>query len=51
MKRRFFMAASATAAAAASAPAQSQGDKIRLGVIGCGRRGRNILRPVLTFKD
>ena len=50
MERRKFMAVSATVAAA-SAQAQEQGGKIRLGVIGCGRRGRSNLRSVLKLSD
>ncbi len=48
MQRRIFMAASATAAAA-TARADSRGDRIRLGIIGCGRRGRNNLRSILKL--
>ncbi len=51
MQRRTFMAATASATTAATARAQSQGDKIRLGVIGCGRRGRSNLRSVLKLTD
>ena len=51
MVRRSFLAASV---AAPSFAAQAQSDshgKIRLGVIGCGRRGRNNLRSVLKFPE
>ena len=51
MERRRFMAAGATAAIAAAAPGQTAADRIRLGVIGCGRRGRNNLRSVLRFSE
>ena len=51
MQRRTFFMATASASAAASARAQSEEDKIRLGVIGCGRRGQNNLRSVLKLKD
>ena len=51
MKRRTFVAASAALAASGAARGDNHGDKIRLGVIGCGRRGRNNLRSVLRLKD
>ena len=51
MKRRTFVAASAALAAAGSARGDNHGDKIRLGVIGCGRRGRNNLRSILRLAD
>lgn len=51
MRRRTFVAASAALAAAGSARGDNNGDKIRLGVIGCGRRGRNNLRSVLRLAD
>ncbi len=52
MERRSFVAASAAATvAAATSRAATSGDKIRLGVIGCGRRGRNNLRSILKLKD
>ena len=51
MKRRTFVAASAALAASGVARAANDGDKIRLGVIGCGRRGRNNLRSILRLKD
>ena len=51
MKRRTFVAASAALAAAGSVRGDNHGDKIRLGVIGCGRRGRNNLRSVLRLAD
>ena len=52
MQRRSFVAASAVATAAASAAsAASPNGKIRLGVIGCGRRGRSNLRSVLKLTD
>ncbi len=51
MKRRTFVAASAALAASGAARGDSDGDKIRLGVIGCGRRGRNNLRSVLRLTD
>ncbi len=51
MKRRTFVAASAALAASGVARGDNHGDKIRLGVIGCGRRGRNNLRSVLRLKD
>ena len=51
MKRRTFVAASAALAASGIARGQDRGDKIRLGVIGCGRRGRNNLRSVLRLQD
>lgn len=44
------MAASAAATTVATARAQSK-PKIRLGVIGCGRRGRNNLRSILKLQD
>ena len=51
MERRTFVAASAALAAAGSARGDNHGAKIRLGVIGCGRRGRNNLRSVLRLTD
>ncbi len=51
MKRRTFVAASAALAASGAARGDNHGDKIRLGVIGCGRRGRNNLRSILRLKD
>ena len=52
MQRRSFMAASAAATAVATAAsAASPSGKIRLGVIGCGRRGRSNLRSVLKLAD
>lgn len=52
MERRSFVAASAAlAATAATARGQSSQDKIRLGVIGCGRRARSNLRSVLKLSD
>ncbi len=50
MERRNFMAVSATAAVAA-AQAHGQTKRIRLGLIGCGRRGRSNLRSVLKMTD
>ena len=44
------MAASATAAAV-TARADNHGDRIRLGIIGCGRRGRNNLRSILKLTE
>ncbi len=51
MQRRNFLAASAALAAAVPSTAQSGPGRIRLGVIGCGRRGRNNLRSVLKLAD
>ena len=52
MKRRAFVAAASAAAASSALPAQTAaGGKIRLGVIGCGRRGRSNLRSVLKLAD
>ena len=52
MKRRSFVAAASAAAASSALPAQTAGGKkIRLGVIGCGRRGRSNLRSVLKLSD
>ncbi len=51
MQRRSFVAATAAVAARTASRAQSRPDKIRLGVIGCGRRGRNNLRSVLKLAD
>ena len=51
MKRRTFVAASAALAGSGIARGDNHGDKIRLGVIGCGRRGRNNLRSVLRLTD
>ena len=51
MRRRTFVAASAALAAVGSARGDNHGGKIRLGVIGCGRRGRNNLRSVLRLTD
>ena len=52
MKRRSFVAAASAAAASSTLAAQTAAPKkIRLGVIGCGRRGRNNLRSVLKLPD
>ncbi|MDE0263591.1 MAG: Gfo/Idh/MocA family oxidoreductase [Bryobacterales bacterium] len=51
MERRTFVAASAALAASGVARGDNHGDKIRLGVIGCGRRGRSNLRSVLKLTD
>ncbi|MDE0263678.1 MAG: Gfo/Idh/MocA family oxidoreductase, partial [Bryobacterales bacterium] len=51
MERRTFVAASAALAASGVARGANDGDKIRLGVIGCGRRGRSNLRSVLRLAD
>ena len=51
MQRRSFVAASAALVAKTASRAQDRSDKIRLGVIGCGRRGRNNLRSVLKLAD
>ena len=44
-------ASAATTAMAAAAHAASPSDKIRLGVIGCGRRGRSNLQSALRLTD
>lgn len=51
MIRRNFLSAAASAGVAASAAAQAGPGRIRLGVIGCGRRGRNNLRSVLKLSE
>ena len=51
MKRRTFVAASAALAASGAARGDNHGDKIRLGVIGCGRRGRSNGRVVVSSSD
>ncbi len=51
MERRSFMAASVAATSLGATAQDDSHGKIRLGVIGCGRRGRNNLRSVLKFAD
>jgi len=52
MKRRSFVASASAALASSTLAAQTaSAKKIRLGVIGCGRRARNNLRSVLRLPD
>ena len=52
MQRRSFMAVSAgTVSTMAAGAKAAEGSKIRLGLIGCGRRGRSNMRSALKFTE
>ena len=52
MQRRSFMAVSVgTVSTMAAGAKAAEGSKIRLGLIGCGRRGRSNLRSALKFTE